>query len=99
MRLSSSSRNPTPSRKPPAAGIQPTFPAASASSMAGMRRLHTEAAIITPAAKPRKTRWKFRLTVLRKKKTRAAPRVVMRKVKPVPPAAQSSACDIWIIPF
>ena len=34
-----------PIKKPPAAGIQPMFPAASASSIAGMSRLQTEAAI------------------------------------------------------
>ena len=54
---SSARRNTAPSRKPPAAGTQPgSPPASSAISMAGIKRLHTLAATITPAAKPRNTR-------------------------------------------
>ena len=75
-----------PSTKPPTPGSQPGRPEASASSMAGMSRLHTEAAIITPAAKPRKIRWMDALSCFRNRKTMAAPRVVIKKVKPVPVA-------------
>ena len=52
-RPSSAARNTTPSSIPAAAGSQPgTFPSSDAWSMAGRSRLHTEAAVITPAAKP-----------------------------------------------
>ena len=81
-----------PSTKPPTAGSQPVSPEASASSMAGMSRLHTEAAIITPAAKPRKIRWMDALSCFRNRKTMAAPRVVIKKVKPVPVAAHKMDC-------
>ena len=85
-------RKPTPRRKPPAAGSQPGTPWLSASSMAGISRLHTEAATITPAAKPRKIRWAPSVTRLRKKKTIEAPRTVIKQVKPVPAAAHSTGC-------
>ena len=76
--------------KPPAAGIQPIPPEAVASSMAGINRLQTEAAIITPAAKPRKILWIKAFTVLRKKKTIDAPKAVIKKVKPVPSIADTT---------
>ncbi len=41
-----------PSRKPTAGGSQPIRPSSSDLSMAGSRSDQTEAAIITPAAKP-----------------------------------------------
>ncbi len=85
-------RNSTPSKKPPAAGSHPGRPLLSASSMAGMSRLHTAAATMTPAAKPRKIRWAPADTRLRKKNTIEAPRAVIRQVKPVPPAAHSTGC-------
>ena len=91
-RPSSSSRKPTPRTKPPTAGSQPGVPAASASSMAGMSRLHTDAAIITPAAKPRKMRCTAALSRARNRKTMAAPVAVIRKVKPVPTAAHRIDC-------
>ena len=50
------------------------------------------AAIITPAANPRKIRWTVGSGRLRKKNTVAAPRAVSRAVNPVPPAAHNSAC-------
>ena len=50
------------------------------------------AAIITPAANPRKIRWTVGSGRLRKKNTVAAPRAVIKKVKPLPPAAHRSAC-------
>ena len=43
------------------------------------------AAIITPAANPRKIRWTVGSGRLRKKNTVAAPRAVSRAVNPVPP--------------
>ena len=42
---------------PPAAGSHPAKPCSSACSIAGINKLQTEAAIITPAANPRKIRW------------------------------------------
>ena len=93
-RASIAIRKRIPSRNPPAAGSQPGMPDPSAWSMAGISRLHTEAAIITPAANPRKMRCTSALILFLKKKTRAAPRVVIRKVKPVPPAAQSMDCAV-----
>ena len=85
---SSSMRNATPNTKPPAAGIHPGQPAASASSIAGMSRDQTEAAVIIPAAKPRKIRCIPAVVPFLKNKTTEAPKVVIRKVNPVPPAAQ-----------
>ena len=96
---SSAIRKATPKTNPPAAGTHPTCPAPSASSMAGISRDQTDAAIITPAANPRKIRWAEAVTCLRKKNTTAAPREVIRKVNPVPPAAQSSDCVINFTPF
>ena len=62
---------------------------AEASSIAGINRLHTDAAIMTPAANPRKIFCiPIRIWFL-KKKTTAEPNVVMANVKPVPPAAHS----------
>ena len=52
MSVSSNSRKPMPARKPTAAGSQAMPPEASAISMDGISSDHTEAAIITPDAKP-----------------------------------------------
>ncbi len=49
---------------------------------------------MTPAANPRNTRWASALLRPRNRNTAAAPSVVMRKVNPVPRAAQASACSI-----
>jgi hypothetical protein len=58
--------------------------------MAGISKLHTLAAIITPAAKPKKAFCTFSLCPsFLMKKTTAAPNVVIENVKPVPAAAQS----------
>lgn len=46
------------------------------------------AAIITPAAKPSIIRWRLGEIWLRNKKSMAAPKAVIRKVKPVPLPAQ-----------
>ena len=90
-RESSATRNATPSKKPPAAGIQPICPSSSACSMAGLSSDQTLAAIITPAAKPRKM-WCMSLRSPRKKKTTAEPAVVISQVNPHPKAAHVSAC-------
>ena len=58
------------------------------SLIAGISRDHTDAAIITPAAKSRKTLCIFILIRRGTGNTIAAPSVVIRNVKPVPPAAQ-----------
>ena len=98
-KASSAARNTTPSSIPPAAGTQPGISHADACSMAGSSRLHTAAAVITPAANPSITLCTRSFGVPRKKKTVAAPSVVMAKVNPVPAAAHESACIIIIIPF
>ena len=49
---SRNSRNSIPSRNPAAAGTNPSRPSPSDCSIAGMSRLHTEAAVMTPAANP-----------------------------------------------
>ena len=52
-RLSSAARNTTPSSIPAAAGSQPgKCLSSTAWSIAGRSKLHTDAAVITPAAKP-----------------------------------------------
>ena len=54
IRWSRASKNSTPSQNPPAAGTkdQTPMPADSASSRAGISKLQTDAATMTPAAKP-----------------------------------------------
>ena len=54
IRLSNSSMNPMPIRKPTTGSHAAVLPAASAMSIDGISSDHTEAAIITPAAKPRR---------------------------------------------
>ena len=66
---------------------------------AGSSKLHTLAAVMTPAAKPSMARWNWGRGSSAKKNTTAAPRVVIRKVKPVPSAAQINACNIHINAF
>ena len=65
--------------------------------MAGSSRLNTDAAVITPAANPRKIRCILPLTLLRNKNTREAPKAVIKKVNPVAAAAQSR--DVIILSF
>jgi hypothetical protein len=62
--------------------------------MAGINSDHTEAAIITPAAKPRKALCTFFPISFLKMNTTLAPRAVIKKVNPVPAAAQLIA---WLI--
>ena len=81
IRWSSNSRNSTPTQNPPAAGTkaQTPSPAASASSRAGISRLHTDAATMTPAAKPDSTRCTLRRSCRRRKNTHPAPSDVPKK--------------------
>lgn len=90
-KVSSAMRNATPSKKPPAAGIHPICPSSSACSMAGLSRDHTLAAIMTPAANPKKILWVMARS-LRKKKTTAEPAVVISHVKPHPSTAHVIDC-------
>ena len=85
--LSSASRNRPPNTKPPPAGSHSGIPSSFACSMLGIKRLQTEAAIITPAAKPRKADCIPCFISLRIKKIVAAPRAVIKNVNPVPIAA------------
>ena len=94
MNPSSASISTRPRIKPPAAGIQSGWPFCAASSIAGMSRLQMDAAIITPDANPRKICCIRALDCRFIKNTMAAPIVVIRKVKPVPAAAQSNVCCI-----
>ena len=83
-----------PSAMPPAAGSPGASPCACALSMAGMSSDQIVAASMTPAAKPRQTRWALAEGARRCgeiKKTTAAPSAVIPKVKPVPSAAHVSA--------
>ncbi|MFR5405489.1 MAG: hypothetical protein ACLTG0_08865 [Oscillibacter sp.] len=51
-KASRADRKTTPNSIPPAAGSQSGSAPSAARSMAGSSRLHTEAAVMTPAAKP-----------------------------------------------
>ena len=64
--------------------------------MAGSSRLHTDAAVITPAANPSMPRRVWGWGTPAKKNTTAAPNVVIKQVKPVPRAAQPMDCSILI---
>ncbi|MNV66061.1 hypothetical protein D3C71_1587950 [compost metagenome] len=54
IKLSNTNRNTPPNKNPIAAGTQLIFPADSDISIAGISSDHTDAAIIIPAANPRK---------------------------------------------
>ena len=81
---SSASRNRIPIQKPAAAGTNDHFPIALDSSMAGISRLQTEAATITPAAKPVSARCTRSLSLFLIKNTHAAPRDVPRNGIKIP---------------
>ena len=81
---SSSRRKPMPPQNPTAAGKKAHLPSASACSMAGISRLHTDAATMTPAAKPVRLRWSRSPSARFMKKTQAAPSVVPRKGIAIP---------------
>ena len=72
--------------------LRQSMPVSYTHLMAGISKLHTEAATITPAANPKKIRWAPAVTRFRKKNTMADPRAVMKKVNPVPAAAHATAC-------
>ena len=67
-----------PPRKPPAAGTHAVCPCSPAISMAGIRSDHTEAAIITPEANPRRS-LSISLCMPLIKNTIAEPRAVPAK--------------------
>jgi len=75
---SSKSRNKTPAQNPTAAGRNESLPSAADCSMAGINKLHTEAATITPAAKPVRLRCTRSLSDFFMKNTHAAPSEVPR---------------------
>ena len=58
--------------------------------MAGISRLHTEAAVMTPAVKPKSSALCLSFSSCAKKKTSAAPSALIMKIKPVPQAASLS---------
>ena len=87
-RRSSSIRNTPPSTKPPPAASSALWPCSSAISMAGMSSDHTDAAIITPAAKPRKARCSPAPMSFLNKNTVPAPSTVAKQVAPVPSIAK-----------
>ena len=90
-RSSIAARKAAPAAVPTDAGPQPGRPRASARWIAGSSRLHTAAAVITPAAKPSIRRcqrlWPSPVRI----KTVPAPRAVIMKVKSVPKDAQPIA--------
>ena len=65
-----------PKINPAAAGMNASRPMPSLMSMAGIKRDHTEAAIITPEAKPRRAFCTTGRIPWRRKYTQAAPAVV-----------------------
>ena len=67
-----------PTQKPANAGRNASFPIHAACSIAGISRLQTEAATITPAANPVRARCTVLLSCLRIKRTQAAPKDVPR---------------------
>ena len=82
---SSSASSSAPSTMPAAAGRNGgSRPSAAVCSMAGRMRLHTLAAVITPAAKPSSAPCARSQTARAKKNTVAAPSAVIRNVKDVP---------------
>ena len=62
-----------PAHSPTTAGTKASCPMASDCSMAGIRRLQTDAATMTPAAKPKNTFCVLWESSFRKKNTMAAP--------------------------
>ena len=77
--LSRSRRNPIPRSRPTAAGRKASLPMAALISMAGIRRDQTEAATITPEAKPKSAFCIRGAIAWRRKNTQKAPAAVPRK--------------------
>ncbi len=73
-----------PSQNPATAGRKASCPRCSASSMAGISRLQTDAATMTPAAKPVRDLCTAGGSALRMTNTQAAPRTVPRKGSRIP---------------
>ena len=69
-------RNSIPRAKPTAAGRNASFPMDEDMSMAGIRSDQTEAATITPDAKPRSVFCTFSFSASLRRNTQAAPAVV-----------------------
>ena len=65
-----------PSQNPTAAGTKDQVPRSADRSMAGISRLQTDAAVITPAANPVSPRWTPSDRPCRIPNTQAAPRAV-----------------------
>ena len=72
-----------------AAGKNASLPRSAACSIAGISKLHTDAATITPAAKPVRARWMPSRREFFKKNTQPAPRLVPRKGIKIP---QNASC-------
>ena len=73
-----------PAQNPTAAGTNANAPSAADCSMDGMRRLQTDAATITPAAKPVSERCRRSLSDCFIKNTHAAPREVPKNGMRIP---------------
>ena len=73
-----------PRQNPTTAGINASFPISDAISMEGIKRLHTEAATMTPAANPDRERFKLSPISRTIRNTQAAPRTVPRKGIEIP---------------
>ena len=73
-----------PSQNPMAAGRKAHWPRDADWFMEGMRRLHMEAAVMTPAAKPVRARRRLVRRVPFIRKTQAEPKVVPRKGRRMP---------------
>ena len=86
---SSAQRKAAPAAVPAAAGSQHgSVPSERVCSIAGRSMLHTVAAVITPPAKPIIPVCDLMEASSRQKSTEAAPREVIRNIKPTPSAAQ-----------
>ncbi len=76
MALSRNRRKRIPIQKPANAGTKASLPLSADWAIAGTRRLHIEAATMTPAAKPERARSTEGLMFLFRRNTRAEPAVV-----------------------
>ena len=81
-----------PSKKPPAAGANAQRPIASHCSIAGMSSDQTEAATITPEAKPSSARLTRSPRPSRSRKTHAAPSAVPRNGSHTPISTPYASC-------
>ena len=88
---SNTNKKSAPIAKPPATGQMTFLPSASNCSMAGKSNEKTAAAVMTPAANPKKICCVFCDMSFRKKNTVAAPSTVARQVAPVPISAKISS--------